>query len=659
MEIESPQLGSAPVPGRIPLSPKMAMLLAIAIGLGGGFLDLVMMIFKKHYWSDPEYFGSGRDFLWSVPVVHVVLLLIPGALMVAISRLLLGRVSLRVGSWLFVTLAIWAALLRTPLHGASAVVLAAGLARPISGLIATGIVRHPRRARQVLASLFVVLIIMAALSTGRQAIREHRALAGLPPPPPRAQNVVLIVWDTVRAASLSLHDYPRDTTPNLVRWARRGVQFSLSLAPAPWTYASHSCFFTGQWPHKLNSQWKHTLDAPDPTLAEYLASRGYQTAGFAANTIYASHETGLDRGFTHYEDYPLTPLYLLGRTVPGAWILNNILNRGDFYAQKWIRLQSRSARGINDAFIDWLARRRQDRPFFAFLNYFDAHAPYMPAAETLGRFGTRPEGPRDYQLLLDHTHTNSALPLKDVLMIRDCYDDCIAFLDDQLGRLLDELNGQGILDNTLVIITSDHGEAFGYHGIFGHGGSLYLDEIAVPLVILSPRVPKARVVAEPVSLRDLPATIVDQLGLTAGAPFQGRSLAALWQTTPGQSPPATTAAFSELAHASAFLPRVGPTRPGLQMSFVAFGQHYIRDGTGTEQLFDLVRDPFETANLVTSAEGNQMVGIFRRMLLKLLTDNPGSIEVENAYLKPFRQRLKTLVNEGPGPPEALTNVMTR
>ena len=128
---------------------------------------------------------------------------------------------------------------------------------------------------------------------------------------------MLIVWDTVRASNLSLYGYPRDTTPNLVEWARKGVRYTLALAPAPWTYPSHSCFFTGQWPYQLNSQWNYTLDATYPTLAEYLASRGYQTVGFVANTRCCSYETGLDRGFAHYEDYPLTPQFLLGRTVPG------------------------------------------------------------------------------------------------------------------------------------------------------------------------------------------------------------------------------------------------------------------------------------------------------------------------------------------------------
>ena len=79
------------------------------------------------------------------------------------------------------------------------------------------------------------------------------------------------------------------------------------MAPAPWTYPSHGCFFTGQWPFKLNTQWKMKLDTADPTLAEYLASRGYQTAGFVANTKCCNYETGLNRGFAHYADYPLTP----------------------------------------------------------------------------------------------------------------------------------------------------------------------------------------------------------------------------------------------------------------------------------------------------------------------------------------------------------------
>jgi arylsulfatase A-like enzyme len=241
------------------------------------------------------------------------------------------------------------------------------------------------------------------------------------------------------------------------------------------------------------------------------------------------------------------------------------------------------------------------------------------------------------------------MALRDVFMARDCYDDCIAFLDDQLGRLLEELRGQGLLDHTLVIITSDHGESFGAHGIFGHGGSLYLDETAVPLVILSPGATGDRVVAEPVSLRDLPATVVDLLGLADGSSFPGWSLAAAWRSTLGQSSPAITPAFSEIAHHAAFEPQSHDTlsRPGVQMSLVAAGRHYVRHGTGAEQLYDLSSDPFETVNLMNSPEGSRSVGAFRRMLKKVLTDNPGSIEAEKAYVKPYRQWLESLAADSP------------
>ena len=258
-------------------------------------------------------------------------------LLAAVSRLRPRPMSLLAGSWLFATLAIWAALLRMPLYGVASLLLAVGLGRLISGGVAVHCQR-PRQARYTVAGLLGLLVILAAVSTGWRTVREYRAMAGLPAPPSNARNVVLIVWDAVRAANLSLYGYPRDTTPNLVRWARKGVRYSMALAPAPWTYPSHSCFFTGHWPFQLNSQWKYSLDAPVPTLAEHLASRGYQTAGFSANTVCCSYETRLDRGFTHFEDYPLTPRSLLSRTVAGSWILQNILDRDDFYESKWIRV---------------------------------------------------------------------------------------------------------------------------------------------------------------------------------------------------------------------------------------------------------------------------------------------------------------------------------
>jgi arylsulfatase A-like enzyme len=648
MDASPPKPAAQRPPARIPLNPAAAVLLAVAFGLCGGYLDLFLMLFKKFYWADEWIVRTGRDFPWTVPVAHAVLLLIPGMVIAVLGRFRRGLISLRAGLWLFATLAIWSALLRLPLYGAGTLLLAAGLARPISHVVGTYL-RRPRTLRYTLAGLLGLLGILAALSSGRQAIQEHLAVAASPLSLPGARNVLLIVWDTVRAYNLSAYGYSRNTTPNLARWARKGVRYELALAPAPWTYPSHSCFFTGRWPFQLNSQWKFHLDTPDPTLAEYLASQGYQTAGFSSNTNCCDYESGLARGFTHFEDFPLTPRSLLGRTVAGNWILMNIVYRGHYHAMKWIRLQSRGAFGTNEAFLSWLRQRQPDRPFFAFLNYFDAHAPYVPPPGYEGRFGIRPRPPRDHLFLLGRMDLeNNPTVKRDIRMAHDCYDDCIAFLDEQLGRLLEDLGRQGILDNTVVIITSDHGEAFGDHGQFGHISSLYLDVTGVPLVILSPSAPAGRVVNSPVSLRDLPATVLDQLGLSAGSPFPGRSLAAYWPSAPGQAPEEkATPALTERADPIAFQaqPGSGTGNSGLQMSLVASGHHYLRDGTGAEILYDLRRDPFEKNNLMDSPNGEQAVGAFRSKLLDVLTNNRGSIEAEQAYLTPYRRVLKALIEE--------------
>ena len=131
---------------------------------------------------------------------------------------------------------------------------------------------------------------------------------GRPLPPATAPNVLLIVLDTVRADHLSLYGYRRATSPNLERLAKHGIRFEEARATAPWTLPSHASMFTGHWPHELGVHWLTPLGGNAPTLAEYLGSHGYATAGFVANDLYCSYDTGLDRGFTHYEDYVLERL---------------------------------------------------------------------------------------------------------------------------------------------------------------------------------------------------------------------------------------------------------------------------------------------------------------------------------------------------------------
>ncbi len=471
-------------PRLLQLSPIALVMLAITFGLCAGYLDLGIMLFKKYFVHSEGYIRSARDFAWTVPLGHAVLIGTVGIVVAAVNGLRRRGISLRASSWLFGTLAIWGALLRLPMYVACTLILAAGMGRLVSdAIVARGL--SPRRLRQILIALFCVLGVLAGATTGRQAIAEYYAVANLPTSPSNARNVVLIVWDTVRAYNLSLYGYYRNTTPNLTRWARSGAVYDRAIAPAPWTYPSHTSFFTGKWPFQLNSQWKFKLDAGIPTLAEHLAGKGYQTAGFAANTNCCSYEGGLNRGFAHYEDYALTPRSLITRTFPGKWLLEKVVGLWDFYDRKWISLQSRGAREIDDMFLGWLRQRRPDRPFFAFLNYFDAHEPFVPPEGYVGRFGIKPQSPRDFEYLFNYVgETNKQT--RDLYMARDRYEDCIAYLDQQLDRLLGDLQGQGLLDNTVVIITSDHGEGFSEHGLIGHSFSTYLEEVGVPLVILSP-----------------------------------------------------------------------------------------------------------------------------------------------------------------------------
>jgi arylsulfatase A-like enzyme len=660
MKSIQPELRAIRPVGAARLSPLAVLMLAISCGLAGGYLDVAIIVLKKFVWNGEKNFGTAYDFPWTVPVGHLVVLAVPCVLVALVCAVRPKPVSLGSAAWLFATLASWNALLRLPLHGLASLILAAGVGRHVSAAI-EGLCKRPGAVRLTVAGLLAVLLFLAGASSRGRAIHDYRAFATLPAPPPHARNVILIVWDTVRAANLSVYDYPRDTTPNLARWARRGVRYKRAVSPAPWTYPSHASFFTGHWPFQLRSQWKYTLDAPVPTLAEQLASLGYETAGFSANTLFCSYETRLDRGFTHFVDYPLTARSLFTRTVAGSGLLEHIILAGQFYESKWIRFQSRNAAAINRELLDWLARRRSDRPFLAYLNYFDAHEPYVPPPGYEGRFGIKPRSVRDYRFLLDYGAPGlKRISARDVEMARDCYDDCIAYLDDQLGRLLDHLRDSGILDDTLVIITSDHGESFGDHGLYLHPGSLYLDELAVPLVILAPGTPANRLVTEPVSLRDLPATVFDVLGLRERSPFPGHSLADCWRAVPGTSLPEVSPVLSEYTTEAAFGPQPKGTlqRRNVQMSLVDAHRHYIRDGFGKEQLYDLTHDERETDNLIDSAPGAPQAGMFRKALFDALDVSPGSIEAEKAYLDAFRQWLKSLASESTTPPAPLARLET-
>jgi arylsulfatase A-like enzyme len=637
------------------LSPRSALLLAAWIGYMGGYIDLIAMILRRKIFG--YYYLQGRDFYWTVPLAGLVLVMVVGILVGLANRLRPGLVSHRAAAWLFLTAALWGVLFRLPLHGVAGLLLAAGLGRWTSRAAVLSSSRWPRAARICLLGLSGVTVATAASTTGRYALTDHFAGSSSPQHSPGAKNVLLIVLDTVRAESLSLYGYSRKTSPNLERLASKGVRFDWAIAPAPWSFPSHASFFTGQWPYRLDVHERTILDAPFPTLAEVLTSRGYLTAGFVANTTHCSHETRLNRGFAHYEDYTMSPRSLLATSAAGQWLARKFVDKHDPYSLKWTRFQSLDANGINSAFLAWLSRHEtRDRPFFAFLNYFDAHEPFVLPADNLAHFGRHPQTQRDDEFLLKYWELDKhALSEGDATLVRDSYDDCIAQLDGHVGALVDQLERRGVLRDTLVIITSDHGEEFGERGIYDHGSSLYLREIHVPLLILGPGVPEGVTLSEPVSLRELPATIVDLLGLSAGSPFLGRSLADCWRPHSGKVDATRTPALSEGSFPIEFDPRHGrgPSQRGFTLSLVEKGRHFLRDGGGNEELYEIADDPAEAQNGKGQPGRAREIDDSRRSLLKALTDEPGVSSAGKTYLGDFRRLLEAQVAGRPSPASAM------
>jgi arylsulfatase A-like enzyme len=635
--------GSAQAPAaRRRLGPLEVLILSAWCGLAGGLLEVWMRILCRAIDPTERMHMMSRHFVWLAPLSHLLLVSGVGLLLAIATALRPGR-----GGWLsariIVTLAILPALMviSRQIYTAAWLILAMGIATPL----AAALERHATGLRRRLIASFPALLGLVLVGAGSvfggDWLKQRRE-AGRPLPPADSPNVLLIVLDTVRADHLSPYGYERPTTPMLQRLAQRGIRFDAARSTAPWTLPSHASLFTGRWPHELDVTWQTPLRGNFPTLAQYLGSHGYATAGFVANTNYCSSDTGLDRGFTHYEDYifekssALRTAGLIDKGLRTFVQCVRDLNLDPSYAlrislhREFFAGTRKDAALINREFTRWLAQRPEPgRPFFVFLNYFEAHSPYLVPQGAPFRFGSRPRT-RDEMLLLSHQWESldkQKLARRYQVMVRDNYDNCLAYLDEQLGALFDELERRGVLDRTLVIITADHGEGLGEHGLFDHGESLYRPEIRVPLLILLPapaRLPG--VVGETVSLRDLPATVVDLVALGSGAPFPGRSLARFWRaSTRGPDPVEPEGALSELPSPKPSDPNQGrsPGHRGPLISLAEGDFVYIRnEGDGTEELFQERDDPRELTNRARVGSMQPVLAAFRRRLDRIKAQAP-------------------------------------
>lgn len=564
------------------------------------------------------------EYIWMVPAAYLLMFSVVALILIVLARLLPRAPWRRIAVGVFTGLTTASLLLSygRPLYREAMVLVAIGAAVQASRMTRTRIAERVWRVAPVVAALIAIALSVLAWQLNSQLrSRERAAVAALPAARAGAPNVLLIILDTVRARSMGLYNRSSGNTPELDRIAADATVFDAAIAPSPWTLPTHASFFTGRWPTELSAGWQTPLDATYPTLAETLAVHGYHTAGFVANLLFGTRVTGLARGFIEYDDYPVSlGQVMLSSALARAVGCNAVVRRMVGYHDL---LNRRTAADITDAFLDWQAAR-DSRPWFAFLNFYDAHEPLWPPAE--------PDAPAVYE------HRCTAATGADAHIDKDAldpagrrgfeasYDAAIGRIDTQLGRLLDELASRNVLDNTIIIIASDHGEQLGEHDLFHHNNSLYMPALHVPLLIrYPPAVPRRARIADVVTLRDLPATVMD---LAAGdtLAFPGTSLARHWRRAAAGSGEAEARGGNDADVAFAHLARGIVQKPwypvGLgphMFSITDDGMHYILNGDRSEELYDLNTDPQELHNLIGTLGGDSIRDRMRVKLQQLMT----------------------------------------
>jgi arylsulfatase A-like enzyme len=400
--------------------------------------------------------------------------------------------------------------------------------------------------------------------------------------------------DTVRADHLSLFGYERDTTPNLREFARGATVYSRAMATSDFTLPTHASIFTGLYPGYYGPIYTPPDPNPAPlpsghaTLAELTRAQGYFTLEVAANYAFLAEGTGLTRGFLHAElKYPTAiagrvSRFYLGNSAEA--LLGRWINTADF------ERPFLGAAEISTHAEELIALAAPGRPFFLFLNLMDAHAPYIPQEPFDTRFlGSDSRVPDPFSLfgrvnLRGHPASDS---VKSRLISQ--YDGGIAAEDDAIGKLVRHLRDRGLYDNTLIVITSDHGEEFGEHGFLSHNlGFVYETNLHVPLLVKYPLQMEAKRSDVLVNQVDILPTVLESADIPPPASLQGRSLA---RRQSGES--SVVFALSE-APSSA---HGNPKLRGSRQAVLEDSQKLIVWTNGPPELYDLALDPGERHNL--------------------------------------------------------------
>lgn len=582
---------------------SLALVLAISMAMALGYvLEVAWKRLVVH-----GFVSASRDVIWMAPLsaaAFALVILAP----IWVTAPLVPRPTARAAAVFGATaLSAFAFLLPwTEVHRVAAALLSLGVASAAMRWCASSYrVRGVIRAGRITA---ISLLVLGAASVVVRGWTQWRAYASLPAASAGSPNVLLLLLDTVRASELGMYGYERDTSPAMDSLAAGGVLFEHAVSTAPWTLPAHASIFTGEYPGVLSTSFRNPLDGERATLAEHFRDAGYETVGFVGNPYYTAWDSGLGRGFLRWYDLRRSARQVLrsGWIGQSSIVLQLMRARSLHDIADAVRSHevvvipkpggdAADAAGITDALLDWEATRHE-RPYFAFANFFDAHESYDPPAPYRTRFTRTP-------------------------VARDLHDGEIAYVDDQIRRLFDELKRRGALDNTIVVVTADHGEQFREHGMSGHGNSLFYQLLHVPLVIrFDGHLPAGRRVAHVVSVRDLGATLLDLAGVSPHVSFPGRSLAASWDAS-DSLPDALSPAISELTQDS--VPRTDdPLTRSQGISLVENdGLHGIFRNFTTIRplLFNVRTDAAEKENLAKVKEGRAVYDAQQERLRNLLS----------------------------------------
>jgi arylsulfatase A-like enzyme len=412
-------------------------------------------------------------------------------------------------------------------------------------------------------------------------------------------NVILISMDTVRADHLSIYGYRRSTSPKLQELARQAAVFTRAFASGDMTLLTHASIFTALSPSAHGAHYAIPRELPlapeFTTLAESLAASGYSTAAVIANHGYLGHGFGLDQGFQYYDARERVKVlsYSVGysiRTLLVSAAAHTGIDRNENGYRNAETITEEALRIVTE-----LDGRK--RPFFLFLNYMDAHEPYQPPAP----FDTMYPGKDsafDHQRFVDLREDvisgKRAPDEREKAHLISQYDGGIAYLDSQIGRFIAGLKSGGLYDNSLIIITSDHGEAFGARSLFEHGVSVYQNQIWVPLIVKYPGIREGKRIDEPVSSVDLLPTIIEVTGAAHRGPVEGVSLLRL-DAAQGR------AIISESYPYSRYY-RMYPRFRRVLRAVIAGRYKAIISDRNDVELYDLTEDPQETVNRYAAAK---------------------------------------------------------